>query len=101
MADNEKKVAETAQASVAETKTDAPAPKAEKKPKKDKVKFTERVGKFWRDYKSEFKKIVWPSKEETTKSTVVVVSTIVVFPLAIAILDFIFSKGLTLLSHIG
>ena len=31
--------------------------------------------KFWRDYKSEFKKIVWPSKEETTKSTVVVVST--------------------------
>ena len=79
MADNEKKVAETAQASVAETKTDAPAPKAEKKPKKDKVKFTDRVKKFWRDYKSEFKKIVWPSKEETTKSTVVVVSTIVVF----------------------
>ena len=101
MADNEKKVAETAQASVAETKTDAPAPKAEKKPKKDKVKFTERVGKFWRDYKSEFKKIVWPSKEETTKSTVVVVSTIVVFAVCIAILDFIFSKGLTLLSHLG
>ena len=101
MADNEKKVAETAQASVAETKTDAPAPKAEKKPKKDKVKFTDRVKKFWRDYKSEFKKIVWPSKEETTRSTVVVVSTIVVFALAIAILDFIFSKGLTLLSHLG
>lgn len=101
MADNKKKVAETAQASVAETKTDAPAPKAEKKPKKDKVKFTERVKKFWRDYKSEFKKIVWPSKEETAKSTVVVVSTIVVFAVCIAILDFLFSKGLTLLSHIG
>ena len=40
MADNEKKVAETAQASVAEKKTDAPAPKAAK-PKKDKVKFTD------------------------------------------------------------
>ena len=90
MADNEKKVAETAQASV-----------AEKKPKKDKVKFTDRVKKFWRDYKSEFKKIVWPSKEETTRSTVVVVSTIVVFAVCIAILDFIFSKGLTLLSHLG
>ena len=101
MADNEKKVAETAQASVAEKKTDAPAPKAEKKPKKDKVKFTDRVKKFWRDYKSEFKKIVWPSKEETTTSTVVVVSTIVVFAVCIAILDFIFSKGLTLLSHLG
>ena len=86
MADNEKKVAETAQASVAEKKTDAPAPKAEKKPKKDKVKFTDRVKKFWRDYK---------------RSTVVVVSTIVVFAVCIAILDFLFSKGLTLLSHIG
>ena len=101
MAENEKKVAETAQASVAETKTDAPAPKAEKKPKKDKVKFTDRVKKFWRDYKSEFKKIVWPSKEETTRSTVVVVSTIGVFAVCIAILDFIFSKGLTQLSQIG
>ena len=100
MADNEKKVAETAQASVAEKKTDAPAHKAAK-PKKDKVKFTDRVKKFWRDYKSEFKKIAWPSKEETTKSTVVVVSTIVVFAVCIAILDFLFSKGLTLLSHLG
>ena len=100
MAENEKKVAETAQASVAEKKTDAPAPKAEKKPKKDKVKFTDRVKKFWRDYKSEFKKIVWPSKEETTKSTVVVVSTIVVFAVCIAILDFLFSNALTLLSHL-
>ncbi|MGM9625016.1 MAG: preprotein translocase subunit SecE [Eubacteriales bacterium] len=101
MADTEKKVAETAQASVAEAekKSETPAPKAAK-PKKDKVKFTERAKKFWRDYKSEFKKIVWPSKEETTKSTVVVVSTIVVFAVAIAILDFLFSKGLTLLSHL-
>ena len=100
MADNEKKVAETAQASVAEKQTEAPAPKAAKQ-KKEKVKFTDRVKKFWRDYKSEFKKIVWPSKEETTRSTVVVVSTIVVFAVCIAILDFLFSKGLTLLSHIG
>ncbi len=99
MAENEKKVAETAQASVAETKSETPAPKAAK-PKKDKVKFTERVKKFWRDYKSEFKKIVWPSKEETTRNTVVVVATIVVFGVVIAILDFIFSKGLTLLSHL-
>jgi len=101
MADKEKKVAETAQASVAEAekKTDAPAPKADK-PKKERVKFTDRVKKFWRDYKSEFKKVVWPSKEETTRSTVVVVSMIVAFAVAIAILDFIFSKGLTLLSHL-
>ncbi|MBP3919286.1 MAG: preprotein translocase subunit SecE [Clostridia bacterium] len=101
MAENEKKVAETAQASVAEAdkKSEAPAPKAPK-PKKEKVKFTERAKKFWRDYKSEFKKIVWPSKEETTKSTVVVIITIAVFAISIGILDFLFSKGLTLLSHL-
>ena len=101
MAENEKQVAETAQASVAEEKAEAPAPKKAKKPNKERPKLTERLKKFWRDYKSEFKKIVWPSKEETTKSTVVVVSTIVAFAVAIAILDFIFSKGLTLLSHLG
>ncbi|MBQ8577372.1 MAG: preprotein translocase subunit SecE [Clostridia bacterium] len=100
MAEKEKKVAETAQASVAEDKkSEAPAPKTAK-PKKDKVKFTDRVKKFWRDYKSEFKKIVWPSKEETTKNTVVVIATIVVFGVVIGILDFAFSKGLTLLSHL-
>ena len=69
--------------------------------KKEKLSLGAKIKKFFGDYKSEFKKIVWPSKDETTKSTVVVVSTIVVFALAIAILDFIFSKGLTLLSHIG
>ena len=67
----------------------------------DKVKKESKIGKFFKDYKSEFKKIAWPSKEETAKSTVVVVSTIVVFAVAIAILDFLFSKGLTLLSHLG
>ena len=99
MAEKEKKVAETAQTPAADKKSGTPAPKAEK-PKKNKVKFTDRVKKFWRDYKSEFKKIVWPSKEETTKSTVVVLSTIVVFAVCIAILDFLFSNALTLLSHL-
>ncbi len=99
MADTENKVAETARASVAEKKSDAPVQKTAK-PKKDKVKLTDRVKKFWRDYKSEFKKIVWPSKEDTTKNTVVVVVTILVFGIAIAILDFAFSQGLTLLSHL-
>ena len=70
--------------------------KKEKKPG-----FFSKLFKKLKGLKSEFKKIVWPSKEETTRSTVVVVSTIVVFAVCIAILDFLFSKGLTLLSHIG
>ena len=100
MAENETKLAETAQ-----TDTAAKA-KAEKKPgtpvpkKKDKVKLTERLKKFWRDYKSEFKKIVWPSKEDTTKNTIVVIVSIVVVGIVVTVLDFLFSKGLTLLSHL-
>ena len=68
---------------------------------KTKLSFGEKIKKFFKDNKSEFKKIAWPSKDETTRRTVVVVSTIVVFEVCIAILDFIFSKGLTLLSHLG
>ena len=100
MADNEKKVAETAQASVAEKKTDAPAPKAEKKPKKDKVKFTERVGKFWRDYKSEFKKIVWPSKDETLKMSILVIVAIVIASIGIFLLDTGFSAAFSALGKL-
>ncbi len=95
MAENENKVAETARTESKETTAKTPAPK-----KKDKVKFTDKIKKFWRDYKSEFKKISWPSKEDTAKSTLIVIVCIVAFMIAIAILDFVFSKGLTLLSHL-
>ena len=100
MAENETKLAETAQTDTAskakaDKKSDTPAPK-----KKDKVKLSERLKKFWRDYKSEFKKIVWPSKEDTTRNTVVVVVSIVIVGVVVSVLDFLFSQGLTLLSHL-
>ena len=94
MADNEKKVAETAQASVAETKTDAPAPKAEKKPKKDKVKFSERIKASFRSLKSEVKKIVWSPWNQVRKNTLVVVVVIVASAAVIGVLDYAFSQGL-------
>ena len=98
MAEKETKIAETAQNAAdtkAEKKSENPAPK-----KKDKVKLSERLKKFWRDYKSEFKKISWPSKEDTTKNTVVVVVSIIVVGVVVSVLDFLFSNGLTLLSHL-
>ncbi|HHW24257.1 MAG TPA: preprotein translocase subunit SecE [Bacillota bacterium] len=68
--------------------------KAEAKPKKPKVKLSERVGKFFREYKSELKKIVWYSKEDTIRSTVLVLVAIIVFSVIISTLDFLFSSGL-------
>ena len=46
-----------------------------------------KVSKFFRDYKSEFKKIAWPSKEETSKMSAVVIAAIVVASIAILLLD--------------
>ena len=46
-----------------------------------------KVSKFFKDYKSEFKKIAWPSKEDTSKMSVVVIAAIVVSSIAILLLD--------------
>ena len=60
------------------------ADKTEKKPgfvarMKAAVKgFCDRVAKFFRDTKSELKKVVWPSKEDVKTNTVVVLVAAVV-----------------------
>lgn len=46
-----------------------------------------KVSKFFKDYKSEFKKIAWPSKEDTAKMSAVVIAAIVVSSIAILLLD--------------
>lgn len=66
--------------------------KPEKK-KKEKVKFTEKVKKFFRDYKSELKKIVWYSRKDTIHSTILVVVAIVISAAFIGVVDFGFSKA--------
>lgn len=51
------------------------------------VKKQSKITKFFKDYKSEFKKIVWPSKEDTLRMSVVVIVAIVVASVAIFLLD--------------
>ena len=46
-----------------------------------------KVSKFFRDYKSEFKKIAWPSKEDTSKMSAVVIGAIIVSSIAVLLLD--------------
>ena len=58
----------------------------------DNVKKESKVKKFFKDYKSEFKKIVWPEKKDTLRQSGVVVSAIVVAGIAIFVLDTAFSK---------
>ena len=79
MADKENKVVET------EVKAEKPA-KKEKKPG--------RIKEAWRGFKSEIKKIVWPSWKQVLKNTGVVLVIVIVFAIAIALLDYAFSGGI-------
>ena len=56
-----------------------------------------RVIKFFRDYKSEAKKIVWPNFKDVVKNTVIVLIMCVVVGAFIWILDFGLSKLLSLI----
>lgn len=81
MADKEKKVAET-----------------EKKPRKEKKKGKIREG--WRGFKSETKKIVWPSWKQVLKNTAVVLVIVAVCMVMIAALDYAFSHGIMALTDL-
>ena len=75
--------------------------KAEKKPaKKDKPSFIERTKKFWREYKSELKKVAWATRESTLKNTLIVAVAVVVVGACIGVLDFAFSSGIVALGKL-
>lgn len=70
---------------------------SEKKPaakKKDKPSLGQRIAKGFREYKSEMKKIVWFSREQTFRSSVVVLIAIIISGLCIGGLDFLFSHAI-------
>ena len=74
MSDKENKVVETSK-------------KTTEKKAKAKAKGQGRLSKFFKDYKSEINKIVWPSKETTLKSTCMVIVCLVVSAAVVGALD--------------
>ena len=52
--------------------------------------FATGVAKFFRDTKSELKKVVWPSREDTKKNTIVVLVVVILAALILFILDAVF-----------
>ena len=88
MAENEKNVAEVA------TKADKPAKKKAKEPGK--------VKNAWKGFKSELKKIVWPTWKQVLKNSAVVLAVVVACAIVIGALDYVFNfgiQGLTQLFH--
>ncbi len=72
------------------------ADKTDKKPgfvarAKNAVKnFVAGVAKFFRDTRSELKKVVWPSREDTKKNTIVVLVVVVIAAVVLFVLDAVF-----------
>lgn len=84
MAENEKNVAEV------ETKQNKPA-KTKKEKKKGRVK------NAWKGFKSEVKKIVWPTWKQVLKGSGVVLVIVAACAIAIGVLDIAFSQGIAAL----
>ena len=69
------------------TKEAAKTPKAKKEKKKGKI------GEAWRGFKSEFKKISWPSWLQVRKNTLVVIVVVILSAIVIGALDFALHEG--------
>ncbi|MBR4798281.1 MAG: preprotein translocase subunit SecE [Oscillospiraceae bacterium] len=64
---------------------------ADKKADKKKPGFFARIGKYFRDAKGEFKKIVWPSRKQIWNNVAVVLVMVVIFAIATWGLDLLFA----------
>ena len=62
---------------------------AAKKEGKEKLGFFAKIAKFFRDYNSEFKKLVWPTRQQLAKNSAVVLVSIVVCGTALWAIDFV------------
>ena len=64
-------------------------------------RFFKNIAKFFRDTRSEMKKVVWPNKKQVINNTLVVAVVVVVAALFIFVLDTVFGLGLDLLFKIA
>ncbi len=71
------------------------------KAKDSKKKQPNKVAKYFKDLKSEFKKVVWPSKKKVINNTSVVLGSIVLMGIFVGLLDTGLFKLLQLILNIG
>lgn len=56
-------------------------------------KFFGSIGKFFKDIKSELKKVTWPTRKQLINNTLIVFAYILVVGVAIWVLDYLFGLG--------
>jgi preprotein translocase subunit SecE len=64
------------------------------------IKNKEKVVKFLRSLKSEFKKISWSSWRDVRKNTIVVLIVVIAVAILIGVVDVLFSKGIIALDNL-
>lgn len=94
-----------AKADTADTKTKADKPVKTGKPgraaKPEKPGVVARMMQYFRDVRSEMKRVVWPNRKEVGNMWLVVVATLAVFSVGIAAFDYIITQLLQLVARIG
>ena len=55
------------------------------------------LGTWFREMKSELKKVVWPTGKEVYKNTVIVLIVCAIFAIITGIMDFLLNSGVALL----
>ena len=66
---------------------------------KKKVSIWSKIAKFFRELKSELKKVVWFGRKPTIQSTILVVVVLVIASLVISMLDYGFHNALMALGR--
>ena len=74
---------------MAENEKAVQAKKEKKTDKNAKPGFFARVGKWFRDMKSELKKVQWPTKKQTINNTLIVIACVIVVGVCIALFDMV------------
>lgn len=64
---------------------------------KKKVKLTQRIARWWREMRSELKKVVWPTPKQTLNNAAVVVVMVVIVGAVIGLFDWIATMGVNAL----
>ncbi|MEW6309089.1 MAG: preprotein translocase subunit SecE [Bacillota bacterium] len=59
-----------------------------------------KTGRFFREVRLELKKVIWPTRQQTTVFTMVVIASVVIVALLIWVADTVFSQSLTLILRV-
>lgn len=60
-----------------------------------KKKSGNKILRFFKELKSELKKVVWPSKSQVIKNTLIVIAAVIIIGIVIWVLDLAFGFGIS------